>query len=225
MTLREAIGKLVLLSEDVALEVARGTSNFKRFVGYLDNGQQKWAAEPGVNWRSLRRQKEIPLTVDNVYVLEEAVDVSDSVYDNVEIHYTEAGEEKISVYEVISPDYFRRLKGGQVCTFEGNKLMFPSPFRSDDPRIGGIINYPYYIQPTTINQQTPDDYEIECDIPDFVVYFAASEAVAGGYIKEERRPEFLDQAADYMDEMKIRNDATTRRLEGGEDTPGLSILW
>ena len=169
MILKQAVQKIRLLTEDNPDEVEFGSFEWNRLAAYADSGQQSWANEGGVQWRSLRRIGEFTLTTSNAYPLDtENRNISYNYFDEVEIDYNDNtdqrgntvnnGDIRTAVFRIVSPDYLRSQKQSTDCTFYDGTLFFAQPFRQQDPIVGGQVRYAYYTLPQPIDSSTPEDY-------------------------------------------------------------------
>ena len=201
---------------NMADQLARGRSRKtplaktnNRYITAVDNmsrNQQLWAREPGIQWQSLRRTASIPVTASNAFALPEGTGaISDSFFDKIKISHLNS--DNTTEYELVEPGYLNSSQGAlsNFCAIFNNQIIFVKPFKASDREFGGTIQIPHYIQPTIFVVSTPDSYQLECDDPVFLVYMAARELVAGGYVKEGRALEFYAEARRLMEKMKEAN--------------------
>lgn len=217
----------------MADQLARGRSGRtllsktnNRYITAVDNmnrNQQVWAREPGVQWRSLRREARIsPVAVGTSFPTPDLASVSNSFFDRIKVVYTINGEQKETEFELVEPGYLSTHPQRQFCSLFNNQIVFGVPFKASDIEIGGTIVIPHYVQPTLFTSNTSDSYQLECDDPMFLVYMAARELVAGGYVKENRKAEFYAEARRLMEKMKEDNDPGEDEIRKEWSPPGRS---
>jgi len=202
---------------------ARGSSPFQNIALNINKAQQEWAAEPTIQWRSLRRQTSIG-KVDSkvIYSLEEIVvdgrtidirDISRSLYDNVVIRHINGTD--TTTLKIVEADYLNSLNynvRGQFCTFLERDLQIGTAFNEKNAEWDGDILITHYIKPLQVDANTPDDYVIEVDDPMYVVFSAAADLIEPQFIKSGRAIPAVNRAARIMEDMKLQNEAVAKKM-------------
>ncbi len=232
ITIEEALKRLNRHAIGTALPEQAGSITFETYIDALDTAQQAWGEEPGMQWQELLTYWETPLTVMSVYSIP-VLRVSTSKLAFVAIRWMEDGKSREDRYSLTPPDVFAARTGvggtganSNICTIANGELIFPQGFEASDRRLlnNATVRVPHYRRPDRIRTNTPLSTMLQCPSGNFVVYYAAAELVSQGFIKEDRRDEFFQQAASRMDDMKQENNSSRKTVRSSWRSAGRSTI-
>lgn len=182
-----------------------------KILGLMNDFQDEWQNEEGVDWISLYTPtlQIATVTATDTFALDLSTirKISQQEGDSVRIIWagdtgTLQNPVNFSDYQLVPGDRLKEFDTGHYCARQGSNLIFAKPFLATDKEFGGKLYVPAYNYVDTLVNPTDD---IQVDNPRWLVLACAAEAARTDITRVTQYPNLLAKANAFMQRMKDDN--------------------